>query len=360
MKEISSKIDRAPLYVSRHPVGLERRVLTINSLLQIGLNDKAIMVGICGIGGMGKTTIARAVYNSIGDNFEGLCFLHDVKEKSRKLGLAQMQEQMLLDIVGEGIRIHDAYRGVEVIKMRLKQKKILLILDDIDRLDQLEKLAGDCNWFSGGSRIIITTRDKHLLVTHGVETIYNMEPFNAKESLELLRWKAFRREQVNSSHMEVMNRAIIYAQGLPLALEAIGSNLCGRTINEWESALDAYKLIPNKDIQQVLKVSYEGLEQIEKEIFLDIACFFKGKYLEDVKYMVEVAHRFHNISYFIEVLVDKCLIKIENYHIEMHDLIRDMGREIVREESPNDPGKRSRLWFHQDIADVLEDNTVSN
>jgi hypothetical protein len=39
----------------------------------------------------------------------------------------------------------------------------------------------------------------------------------------------------------------------------------------------------------------------------------------------------------------------------MHDLIQDMGREIVRQESPN-PAKRSRLWFHQDVIDVLSAN----
>ncbi|KAI4332412.1 hypothetical protein L6164_017322 [Bauhinia variegata] len=44
----------------------------------------------------------------------------------------------------------------------------------------------------------------------------------------------------------------------------------------------------------------------------------------------------------------------------MHDLIQDMGREIVRQESPNDPRQRSRLWFHEDILEVLEENAESN
>ncbi|KAI9128070.1 hypothetical protein K1719_001063 [Acacia pycnantha] len=354
VKEISSKIDRVPLHVARYLVGLESRVKKITSLLQIGSNEEAIMVGIRGIG---KTTIARAVYNLVADNFEGMCFYHDIKEDSRKLGLARIQETILSEIVGVDIKIQDVNKGVELIKLKLGQKKICMILDNVDKHEQLEKLAGDCYWFSGGSRIIITTRDKHLLARHGIERIYNMEVFNAQESLELLRWNAFKSDQVNPSYMNVLNRAVIYAQGLPLALEVIGSNLCGRTIDEWESLLDAYKLIPNEGIQQVLKMSYEGLDQVEKEIFLDITCFFKGRYLKEVKYMLEVVHCFNNLSYFIGVLVDKCLINIENDdRIEMHDLIRDMGREIVRQEQPKKPGKRSRLWFHQDIVDVLEEN----
>jgi hypothetical protein len=42
----------------------------------------------------------------------------------------------------------------------------------------------------------------------------------------------------------------------------------------------------------------------------------------------------------------------------MHDLLRDMGREIVRDKSPKELEKRSRLWFHEDVLDVLSDQTV--
>ncbi|KAI9108233.1 hypothetical protein K1719_020716 [Acacia pycnantha] len=239
VKEISGKINRVPLDVSEYPVGLVSRMKEITSLLQIGSNDKVIMVGICGMGGLGKTTIASALYNSIAENFEGLCFLYDVKERSKKLGLEGIQEIILSKIVGVDIKIQDVNEGVKVIKKRFKEKKTLLILDNIDKHEQLKKLAGHCDWFNAGSRIIITTRDEQLLVAHGVESRYDMKVFNAKESLELLSRNAFRNRQVDPHYKDVLNRAITYAQGLPLALEVIGSNLCGKTINEWESALDA-------------------------------------------------------------------------------------------------------------------------
>ncbi|KAI9108246.1 hypothetical protein K1719_020729 [Acacia pycnantha] len=322
VEDIFRIINRALLHIAEYPVGLDSRLQNINSLLQLELKDKVIMVGIFGMGGVGKTTIARALYNSMADNFEGLCFLHDIRENQEKIGLEKMQERMLSKILGVEIKIDDVNEGIAIIKERLKQKKILLILDNVYEHEQLRKFAGSCDWFGPGSRIVITTRDKRLLVRHGVERTYDMEAFNYEESLELLRWNAFKTLQVDPSYKEVVDTVICYAQGLPLALEVVSSHLC--------------------------------------------ACFFKGNELEYVEDMVKHAHGFDPL-YSIQVLVDKCLIKIEKDWfsskfncIEMHDLIQNMGREIVRQESPYEAGKRSRLWFHQDIIDIFEENTGTN
>jgi hypothetical protein len=61
----------------------------------------------------------------------------------------------------------------------------------------------------------------------------------------------------------------------------------------------------------------------------------------------------------IKVLMDKSFITIDGLNrLDMHDLLQDMGREIVRQESPKKPGKRSRLWFHEDVRSVLQKNMV--
>ena len=60
----------------------------------------------------------------------------------------------------------------------------------------------------------------------------------------------------------------------------------------------------------------------------------------------------------IEVLIDKHLITISGGKLMMHDLLEDMGREIVRLES-REPGSRSRLWDCEDVLHVLKYNTVS-
>ena len=61
----------------------------------------------------------------------------------------------------------------------------------------------------------------------------------------------------------------------------------------------------------------------------------------------------------IQKLFDKCLITVDQYdRLLMHDLLQQMGRDIIRRESPQMPGERSRLWCYEDVHKVLTQNTV--
>ncbi|KAK7386980.1 hypothetical protein VNO78_27402 [Psophocarpus tetragonolobus] len=361
VEEVYKMINRSPLHVANYPIGLESRVQEVNSLLDVGCNQGVIMVGIYGIGGIGKTAIACAVYNVIADQFEGQCFLGDIREKSMKNGLVQLQETILSEMVGEkNIKLGSINRGMTVLKNNLQRKKVLLVLDDVDKLDQLKALAGDLSWFGHGSKIIVTTGNEHLLRVHGVTRRYKAKGLDDKEALELFSWHAFKSNEVSSSYMDISKRAILYSNGLPLALEIIGSNLNGKTMSEWQAALDTIERIPDDDIYEKLKVSYDGLKEKEKEVFLDISCFFRGYYLQDVISLLLQGRGF-SPDYVIGVLIDKSLIKIDQYDfVRMHSLVENMGREIVRRESPSEPGKRSRLWLYEEIVDVIENDKGTN
>ena len=218
-------------------------------------------------------------------------------------------------------------------------------------------MLGECNWFASGSRVIITTRNKQVLTTLGRDhRIYKVKKLSHCEAHELFNQYAFQTSKYGEDYSELAKQIIRYANGLPLALKIIGSDLCGKDIHEWKSALEKYKNIPHEKIQEILKVSYDGLEKIEKDIFLDIACFFKGYNKDDVVNILGSCDLYPD--YGIRKLIDKCLITLEDSHLSMHDLLQQMGREIVQQESEQ-LEQRSRIWHFKDAHKLLTGNMVN-
>ncbi|XP_040992700.1 disease resistance protein RPV1-like [Juglans microcarpa x Juglans regia] len=358
IEQVLYKLNPIRLNVVEHPVGIDCHVEQIKTLLQLGTSTTELLImGMYGMGGIGKTTLAKAVYNHICDGFEGSSCLLNVREVSEQSnGLIQLQEQLLFDILKVKILLlGNVDKGISLIKQRLHRKRVLVVLDDVDRLDQIYALVRNGEWFFGpGSRVIITTRDEELLVKLGVNYSYKVENMNHSESLQLFSWHAFNMPHPEEDFREISIDVVDYAGGLPLALEVLGSDLRGRSIIQWKTTLEKFRKSPNAQIQKILGISFESLDHTTREVFLDIACFFMGVNIEYVFKILEECGFFPDIA--INILVQRSLVKIDYPNLKMHDLIRDMGREIVRQESHH-PEKRSRLWYHEDVLKVLKNHT---
>ncbi|XP_071722153.1 TMV resistance protein N-like [Rutidosis leptorrhynchoides] len=339
-------------------IGIDERLSKLREKMCLDSLDVRF-VGICGMGGIGKTTLARRAYESMSEDFEGKCFLSDVRKVSTK----RLQKKLLIHILREESDIPDEHDGAKIIKNRLCHKKVLIVLDDADDEEKLRYLMGSRGWFGPGSRIIIASRDEHLLLTCGVQKndIYNATLLNFNEALRLLCLKAFGSNEPHEGFVEFSKSVVHYADGLPLALEVIGSFLHGRTINEWRSAIGRFEVDSDDKIFTALRVSFEGLKPTEKETFLDIACFFNNKYSNyDVREVLESCDLYPDIS--VKVLVEKCLLNVDDSSMRgrlfrMHDLLQRMGQQIVEQNCQSDPGKRTRLWKEEDIHEVLTESS---
>ncbi|KAL7205634.1 hypothetical protein ACSBR2_018542 [Camellia fascicularis] len=343
VREIANKLDRTVLSVTPYLTGIESRVKDINSWLQKGSNNVGIMV-ICGMGGIGKTTIAKTVYNQNFDRFEGSSFLANVRETSKQSnGMVHLQRQLLSDIFKRKIeKIHNVDEGIIKIKDAISCKNVLVVLDDVDELDQVNAIFGMRHWFHPASKIIITTRHDRLLKVHEVCEVSMVKEFNDVEALRLFSWHAFGQDHPIEAYIKQAKRMTYHCGGFPLALEILGASLFGKSVDAWENALAKLGSFFDEKIQNVLQISYDSLDNHDKNLILDIACFFVEK---EKDFAVKILDEcYYHTTVGIQYLIHRCLVTIDGVDnkLMMHQLLRDMGREIICQESPKEPGKRSR------------------
>ena len=336
-------------------VGIRSRVEEMILDLDLESTDVRI-IGICKRSGMGKTTLARAVFDKILNQFEACSFLENVREESKAHGLKTLQERLLCDIGKGGLRVKDEHKGMQVISDILHNKKALIVVDDVSERSQLEKLVGKRDLFGQGSRIIVTTEDKDLLAKYEIKIVYKARGLNEFEALQLFSLNAFHKPNCENDFPEYCNNFVEYAQGIPLVLKVLGSYLCTRTKNEWESAQNQLRAIPHEKITKKLRIAFDGLGAEEKKLFLDIACFFKG---EEKNRVADILESVYSPDINLKNLIDKSLITlVRGEKLWMHKLLQQMGWEIVSEKS--EEARQSRwLWCCDDVLNVVKNNTVS-
>ncbi|CAN8274497.1 unnamed protein product [Cochlearia groenlandica] len=332
--------------------GVESRSKELEELLMFDKADCIRTIGVLGMTGMGKTTVVNSVYKRNYRQFDGYCFLEDIENESKRYGLHNLQQKLLCKLFDEEYVDVKAHGRLEEF---LKNMKLFIVLDNVTEKDQIEALVGQQEMYSNGSRIVITTRDKKLL-ENNADATYVVPKLNDKESMELFCLEAFS-DNLDSveEYIDLSYKFVYYAKGHPLALKLLGSGLRHKEITYWMKKWERLKVMPDKGIQKALKMSYEALDDEQKSIFLDIACFFRSEKADFLSSILKSDRV--NAEDVMRDLQDKCLITLSYNRLEMHDLMHTMGKEIGYESSIKEVGKRSRLWNHKDIRHVLERNT---
>ncbi|KAL1150640.1 hypothetical protein V6Z11_A10G276900, partial [Gossypium hirsutum] len=361
-------------------VGIDYQKKTILKLI----NQKDCrVIGLWGMAGIGKTTLANVVYNEISSQFKSCWFLQNVREKIQKQGMESLRNNFLSKILNQEIDILTPSIGPTIIRERLNNKKVIVVIDEVDDPDLIDYLG--VKHFGDGSKIILISRDRQVLKNGGADKIHKVNKLNEKSSLQLFSTFAFKQLNPTANFRDLSNHFVRYAQGNPLALKVLGSKLYTKSRKEWESEVDRLKEYGQPKISQILKSSFDELDELDKNLFLDIACFFKGKYKKKVEDIL--CSLYNGAVCGISNLVDKCLLDIIHFEdmleedlrqfhpafvvkttfcsrsasaakpliISMHDILEEMGKDIIRQEAIG-IGNCSRLWSPNDVYQMLRYN----
>jgi ABC-type dipeptide/oligopeptide/nickel transport system ATPase subunit len=333
--------------------GIDVRVSKVESLLNMESPD-VLIVGIWGMGGIGKTTIAEAVCNKVHSRFERIFFANCRQQSDLKRRfLKRLLGQETLNTMGS-LSFLDSF-----VRDRLRRIKVFIVLDDVDNSMALEEwrdlLDGRNSSFGPGSKVLITSRNKQVL-TNVVDETYKVEGLNYEDAIQLFSSKALKNCIPTIYQRDLIEQIAWHVKGNPLALKVLGSSLYGKSIEEWRSALK--KLAQDPQIEMALRISYDGLDSEQKSIFLDIAHFFNRMKPKEATRILDCLYG-RSVIFDINTLIDKCLITTNKFdkRLEMHNLLQEMAFNIVRAES-DFPGERSRLCHPPDVVQVLEENKV--
>ncbi|ESQ39792.1 hypothetical protein EUTSA_v10001229mg, partial [Eutrema salsugineum] len=343
-------------------VGMEDHIAKMSVLLQLEF-EEVRMVGIWGTSGIGKTSIARVLYSRLSHRFQGSVFI-DKAFVSRSMDIYNsanpddynMKLHLLESFLSEILDKKDVrINHLGVIEERLKHQKVLIFIDDLDDQLVLDTLVGQSHWFGCGSRIIVITKDKHFLKAHGIDYIYEVcLPYNDL-ALEMFCRFAFKQNSPPDGLMELASEIALRAGNLPLGLKVLGSYLRGWDKEDWINLLPSLRDTLNGKIDRTLRLSYDGLNnKKEKAIFRHISCLFNGEKVNDIKLLLAGSDL--DVTTGLKALVDKSLVHVRENIVEMHSLLQDMGKEIVRAQS-NEPGEREFVVDSKDICDLLEEDT---
>ncbi|XP_028755720.1 uncharacterized protein LOC114715080 [Neltuma alba] len=354
--------------------GIDSRVPIMNQIMEALRNPSVNMIGLCGLGGVGKTTIAREVEKKVKNQkmFEKVI----MATVSIELNIEKIQGQIADKLAMQLSERTEDVRASRLWERLNKEKNMLLILDDLWEELDLRKVGipfVDVENYSSkneGCKILLTSRNKRLLSDlMKCQEIIEVGVLSKNEAWELFKRIAeFSIESGNPDLKPIADEIVQKCGGLPLAIATAAKALRGKNLDEWKDYLARWKNHLRrsdtgiKEVDASLKLSYDPLSQEKKTIFLLAAMLTHDPSIEDLlMYSVgldifqgieNMEQAYVGISAIVSKLKSLNLFmdSISSHHVTIHDVFREIAlntasRElhafILRHES-------SREWQDED------------
>ncbi|CAL2279126.1 unnamed protein product [Prunus armeniaca] len=316
------------------------------------------VVSIVGMGGLGKTTLAKKLYNhcDITKQFDCKAFVYVSNDYSRRDTL-----QGIIAATIPNCNMEDLTKLAEealVLKLYelLKERRYLVVLDDIWQKEVWDSMQSAFPRGKMGSKVMLTTRNKEVAL-YADPMNEPIEPgfLTQEQSLLLLRTKAFPGMNEMPPDLENLGRQMMAkCGGLPLAVVVLGGLLSTKrkTVEEWRRVLQSIdsRLIDQDRLSAVLALSYNDLPFPLKSCFLYLGIFPEDSSISKTKLIqLWVAEGFllqqgeeaaEGVTECLNKLVDRCMIQVGTLTslgslkaVHMHDVLRDFSISKGREES---------------------------
>ncbi|XP_042014544.1 disease resistance protein RGA2-like [Salvia splendens] len=318
---------------------------------------------VIGVGGLGKTTLARLVFNDlqVEEHFDlriWVCVSDNFEMKT-------LVKAMIESATGRGKASNLQYLDAAERRLweLLNKKRYLIVLDDVwnDNQDKWDELRKVLSCGSAGSSIVVTARQKKVGDIMKTLPCHCLEGLSDKHCWTLLQQRAFEPGEEVSPQLEIIGKQIVKkcAAGVPLAATALGGILrFKRTEEEWIYVRDndIWKLSPEESlIVPALRLSYHHLPLELRQCFAYFAAFPKDHYIEKEELvLLWMAHGYISSKETLQVedvgnqicneLLLRSLLQTNVYNkseIGMHDLVHDLAESIMENKVPGVQSERN-------------------
>ncbi|KAF8410910.1 hypothetical protein HHK36_003447 [Tetracentron sinense] len=335
-------------------VGFNEDIKTLVARLLDQDTSRRCVISIVGMGGLGKTTLAKKVYNSndVKRHFE-ICAWVYVSQEYRARELLHEMGKKVMGIGRESLAQMNKGDLEEKLSKILKKKRYLIVMDDIWKLQVWDDLKAVFPDGMNGSRVLFTTRIKDVALHADPRSpLHELHFLSDSESWELFSKRAFPMENDEIAcipELENLGRQIVArCGGLPLAIVILGGLLSRKekTSSVWLRVLQSvsWQLTQDPDqLVEILALSYNDLPYYLKPCFLYFGLFPEdsevpaGKLMllwiaegfvqqRDEESMEDVAED------LLEELIDRSMIQVAEKRFDggiktcrIHDLLRDLA-----------------------------------